>query len=92
MPSNPSARKVTFKSKTKTDPVQNRVVVPAQGRAGDPTVDGATLVVYNSAGSGEKATVALPGGGLADHRVAGALRGAHRFGGLDRAGPISRSW
>ena len=45
VPSNPSARKVTFKSKTKTDPVQNRVVVPAQGSAGDPTVNGATLVV-----------------------------------------------
>jgi len=89
VPSNPSARKVVFKSKTKTDPVENRVVVPAQGSAGDPTVNGATLVVYNSAGSGEKVTVALPAAGWQIIGSPSAPRG-YRFGGLDRADPISR--
>ena len=57
-----SARKLSFTSKTKRDLPQHRVVVPALGGAADPTAHGAVLVVYNSAGSGEAASVMLPAG------------------------------
>jgi hypothetical protein len=52
-------RKITFTASTKNDPPANRVVVPALGGAGDPTVHGATLRVYNSNGTGEQTTVEL---------------------------------
>jgi hypothetical protein len=57
------SRKLAFKSRTKTEPGANRIVPPAPGSAGDPTLHGATLTVYNSAGSGESFTTALPAGG-----------------------------
>jgi hypothetical protein len=37
--------------------------MPVRGSAGDPTAGGATLQVYNSNGSGELVTVALPASG-----------------------------
>jgi hypothetical protein len=43
-------RKLTFTSSTKKDPSPNRIVVPAAGGPGDPTLHGAELVVYNSSG------------------------------------------
>jgi DNA-binding beta-propeller fold protein YncE len=55
----PSRRKITFTSSTKNDPPANRIVVPAVGGAGDPTLHGATLRVYNANGTGEQATVVL---------------------------------
>jgi len=45
------------------DPAPNQIVVPARGSAGDPTAGGARLAVYNAAGSGELAEVALPASG-----------------------------
>jgi len=62
-PANPSARRVSFKSSTQRDPAANRIVPPAGGSAGDPTLHGATLTVYNAAGTGESVTVALPASG-----------------------------
>ena len=59
-PPAPGRRKVTFKTKTNADAPANRVVVPIPGSAGDPTLHGGALAVYNSAGSGEKVVVALP--------------------------------
>jgi len=62
-PPNPGARRLKFGSSTKLDPVANRIVPPGRGTGGDPTLGGATLEVYNSAGSGERVTVALPASG-----------------------------
>jgi len=58
-PANPDRRKITFTASTKNQPLANRIVVPALGGTGDPTVHGATLRVYNSNGSGEQVTIAL---------------------------------
>jgi sugar lactone lactonase YvrE len=88
-PPKPAARKLSFKSKTRSDPGQNRVVVPTPGGVGDPTVGGATLVVYNSAGSGERVTVTLPAAGWRLIGSSAAPRG-YRFVRLDRADPVSR--
>jgi hypothetical protein len=62
-PSTPTARRVSFRARTKTDPPANRVMPPAAGSGGDPTLHGAVVVVYNSAGSGEQVTVTLPATG-----------------------------
>jgi DNA-binding beta-propeller fold protein YncE len=56
----PSARKLKFKSGTKDDAPVNRIVPPTGGGGGDPRLHGATLDVFNGAGSGEIVTVALP--------------------------------
>jgi hypothetical protein len=88
-PPTPSTRKLSFKSKTKGDPAQNRVIVPAPGGGGDPTVGGATLVVYNAAGSGERVTVTLPAAGWRLIGSGAAPRG-YRFSGLGSTDPISR--
>jgi hypothetical protein len=62
-PVNPGLRKLSFRSSTKSDAAPNRVVPPAPLSAGDPRSGGATLEVYNSAGSGERVTISLPGSG-----------------------------
>jgi len=79
----PAKRRVTFNSSTKGDTAGHRIVPPAPGSAGDPTVGGATLTVYNAAGSGEKVVVALP---RASWSVAG---GGYRFRSTDPSFPIS---
>jgi sugar lactone lactonase YvrE len=88
-PPTPSARKLSFKSKTRTDPQPNRVVVPAPGSAGDPTANGAVVTVYNAAGSGERVTVTLPASGWKLLGSPSAPKG-YRFGGADGTFPISR--
>src|SRR5262249_26352332 len=56
-----SKRKLSFRSATRNDPVANQIVVPALGGSGDPTLNGATLRVYNATGATDDAvTVALP--------------------------------
>jgi hypothetical protein len=57
--SDPSRRKLTFVSKTARDAAANRIVPPAPGGGGDPSLHGATLVVYDAAGSGESVTIPL---------------------------------
>ena len=59
----PSARRFTFRSTTKNDPPGNKILIPGFGTAGDPTLAGASLTVYNSSGSGEKFVVTLPASG-----------------------------
>ncbi|HZR81838.1 MAG TPA: hypothetical protein VFD92_12130 [Candidatus Binatia bacterium] len=59
-PANPNGRRLALTSTTKGEPLLHRVLPPAPGSSADPTVNGATLVVYNAAGSGEKAVVSLP--------------------------------
>ncbi len=58
--SDASKRKLEFRTVTVLEPAPNRVVPPAAGSAGDPTLHGATLRVYNAAGSGEQVTTVLP--------------------------------
>jgi len=52
-------RYVKWKVRTKLDPVEHQVAIPAPGSAGDPTMVGATFAVYNTAGSGETVSVDL---------------------------------
>jgi hypothetical protein len=51
----PERRRFTFKA-----PRHSTIVPPPAGGSGDPTLTGATLRVYSSAGSGEQLTVTLP--------------------------------
>jgi hypothetical protein len=46
----PAKRRFTFKSSTSRDPSANRIVPPAPGTSGDPTLNGGELIVYNAAG------------------------------------------
>ncbi len=62
-PIDPKRRSVTFTVRTKRSAPGNRVVVPASGSIGDPTVHGGTLIVANSAGSKERVRVELPAAG-----------------------------
>ena len=84
-----------FKAITRKAPAGHRVVLPTPGGPADPRSAGATLVVYNSGGKAEKATVLLPG----FDPVTGSgwyLVGipsapvAYRYRGTDPAGPIRR--
>ena len=59
-PANPAARKLRFKSKTSGEPIANRILVPAAGGAGDPTLHGATVTIYNAAGDSQQTIIALP--------------------------------
>jgi len=86
IPPVPEARKLTFKSRTRLMPDANRVFVPARGSLGDPTLFGASLVVYNAAGSGEKAVVPLPAVGWTAYDSATTPKG-YRFKGT---GPITQ--
>src|SRR5262249_47514036 len=60
----PAKRKFTFTGSTnKQDPSANRIHPPAQGTTGDPTQNGAELIIYNAAGlTSESVSVALLGG------------------------------
>lgn len=51
-------RSFTFKPRANA-----AIVPPPPGSAGDPTVNGATLRLYNASGSGEQVTVPLPASG-----------------------------
>lgn len=61
----PEKRGFSFKVRTDLADAGHHIETPQPGSLGDPTVDGASgggalLTVYNSAGSGEKFSVALP--------------------------------
>jgi hypothetical protein len=58
-----SRRRLRLRVVTSEKNAANRIVPPAPGSAGDPTVTGATLHVYNTAGSGEAVEVPLPASG-----------------------------
>lgn len=55
---NPKARKLQFTASTKG--LLRRIVAPLPGSAGDPTLHGATLHVFNAAAGGEVASFVLP--------------------------------
>jgi DNA-binding beta-propeller fold protein YncE len=88
-PIDTSKRKFGFRSLTRRELPGHRVVPPAPASQGDPTVSGATLTVYNSAGlSGDAMVISLP----FDHWVPigrGANRG-YRFTDTNPQGPIAR--
>ena len=84
---NPKRRRIAFKSTTRFDPPANRILPPVPGSPGDPTRGGATLAVYDSAGSGEAVTAALAAAGP----FAGwSLRrsGLYRYRSTDPSAPI----
>ena len=56
----PQARKIRFKTVTKDSAEANRVHPPVPGSAGDPTLSGATLQLFNAEAGGEVATLVLP--------------------------------
>jgi DNA-binding beta-propeller fold protein YncE len=64
-PANPSRRRVSFKSATsKLDVLADRIIPPPPGSAGDPTVAGAVLSIYNAAGmTDDDVRVDLPASG-----------------------------
>ena len=53
----PDARRVSFRSTTKSDPPANRIVPPLPGSDADPTAAGGSVTVYDSAGTGQVVTV-----------------------------------
>jgi YVTN family beta-propeller protein len=62
-PVHPSSRKVSFKSATRLDAQANRIAPPLPGGPGDPTLGGATVVVYNSAGAtSDDVEIPIPAG------------------------------
>ncbi len=61
-PANPNSRRVRFRAQTTLDPPANRVVAPAFGSAGDPTLNDGMVVVYNAASGDDIAIVGLPSG------------------------------
>lgn len=56
----PGARKFSFNVRSGEAPVEHRVVAPAPESAGDPSLFGGTLTVYNGAGGGERIDIDLP--------------------------------
>jgi hypothetical protein len=60
---NPANRRLAFKSSTTRDPQPHRIVPPAFGSSGDPTLHGAVVTVYNAANGTDIATVVLPAAG-----------------------------
>jgi hypothetical protein len=50
-PINPNGRRVSFRTSTKREPAGNTVALPARGTPGDPTLNGAQIMIYNSSGA-----------------------------------------
>jgi len=85
--SSADARRVSFRSVTRSDPTPNRIVPPLPGPA-DPIVMGGSVTVYDSAGTGQTVTASLPASGWSRMGVAPYFLG-WRFKGQDPDGPIS---
>jgi len=62
-PINPKGKKLSFAVRTASDAPEHRVVLPAVGTAGDPTLYGGRATIYNANGSGEQIVVDLPAAG-----------------------------
>jgi DNA-binding beta-propeller fold protein YncE len=74
----PATRRVSFSTRTNHDPAANRIVPPGPGSAGDPTVGGALLVLYNAAGGPDATSVPLPASGWSQLSSRGKFTG-YRF-------------
>jgi hypothetical protein len=88
-PANLNNRRIRFRSQTTLDPQANQVVAPAFGSAGDPTLSGGTVVVYNAASGNDVAIVALPSGRWARLGTPTSQRG-YAYTDPDRNAPIRR--
>jgi len=55
-------RSFSFKARTTDAAAGHRVVAPAPGSTGDPTLHGLQVTIYNASGSGEKTILSLPAG------------------------------
>jgi len=88
-PINFRKRKLRFKSITRNEPPANQIVAPAPGGAGDPTLHGGELIVYNTAGGPEFVFIAL--NPLAWDTIGSVSnpRG-YRFTGNDPNGPVQQ--
>jgi hypothetical protein len=80
----PSRRRVVFKAASeRLGAIADRILPPPPGSAGDPTLHGATVLVYNSAGrTADRTRAVLPAAGWR------ALPNGYRFRG-NRSQPIS---
>jgi hypothetical protein len=74
----PGSRKFSFNVRSGEAPIEHQSQAPAPGSAGDPTVFGGTLVVYNGAGGSESFTIDLP---AASWRLEGdaSVPGGYRY-------------
>jgi DNA-binding beta-propeller fold protein YncE len=82
-----TATRKTFSFKSVTKHATVRIVPPAPGATGDPTIEGATLAIYDSAGlTPDAVTVPLPAAGWVRRGSATSLKG-YRF---TSDGPIAR--
>jgi hypothetical protein len=82
-------RRLTFHAATSGDGAAHAVTVPARGTAGDPTLNGAVLDVYDAAGSGERVTVVLPGAGWVPYGDPATPVG-YRWTARSRSDPVAR--
>ncbi len=88
-PVDPSKRSISFTASSKNDPSANRIVPPARGGAGDPTIAGATVRVYDAAGlTQDDVTISLPASGWTPLGTGTRFRG-YRFKGAG-TDPIRR--
>jgi YVTN family beta-propeller protein len=87
-PPRPSRRRVSFKAASRRlDPIASRIVPPARGGSGDPTLGGAVVTVYNAAGlTDDDVRIVLPASGW---RASGGATPTYRFHGADPDAPIS---
>ena len=87
-PAKPSRRRVSFKSATsKLDVLADRIIPPPPGSAGDPTVAGAVLSIYNAAGaSDDDVRVDLPASGW---KVRGGSVPSYRYRSDDHDAAVS---
>jgi hypothetical protein len=58
-----SRRRMLFKAKTRNDAAEHRIVVPAVGSDGDPTIHGGVVQVFNAEVGVEVAKIVLPAAG-----------------------------
>jgi hypothetical protein len=89
------AHKRYFKTRAGTqpsliEPGDGRIVLPAAGGAGDPTIHGATLIVYNSNGRPLQFTIPLPASGWDVIGTAANLKGYQYHDASPSDGPVGR--
>ena len=87
-PARPARRRMSFKAAShRLDPIASRIVPPARGGSGDPTLGGAVVTVYNAAGlTDDDVRVVLPASGW---KVSGGAAPTYRFRSADPDAPIS---
>jgi hypothetical protein len=88
-PINLRKRKLRFKSTTKNQPPANQIVIPAPGGNGDPTDEGAELIVYNTAGGPEFVFVSLDPLGW-EQLGSPSNPSGYKFTGADPNGPVQK--